>query len=67
MEVCEIEFKGRRKETYSNPRKIAIQEDDYVLVEVERGVHIGRVSEVRKSELSSQNLRLIVRSGTPED
>ena len=56
-----------RKETYSNPRKKAIQEGDYVLVEVERGEHIGRVSKVRKSELSSQNLRSIVRSDIPED
>ena len=67
MEVCEIEFKGRRKETYSNSRKLALREGDFVIVEVDRGEHIGRVSEVRETERSSQDIRSIVRSGTSDD
>ena len=67
MEVCEIEFKGRRKATYTNPRNITLHEGDYVIVEVERGEHIGRVCEVHKGDHPTQDAHTILRPGTTED
>ncbi|MBT5873349.1 MAG: hypothetical protein HOH43_08010 [Candidatus Latescibacteria bacterium] len=67
MEICEIEFKGRRKETYINSRNVPVLTGDYVIVEVERGEHIGRVSEVRNGERPSEAKHTILREGTAAD
>jgi len=43
-DVLEIEFKGRRKEYFSNPLDFPFRLNDPVIVEAERGCDLGRVS-----------------------
>lgn len=68
MTVYDIEFKGRRRVAYCNTPNIPVNEGDYVIVEVERGEHIGRVAQTRHEDPPQSNgLPTILRAGTPED
>src|SRR6185503_10707401 len=42
-EVIEVVFKGRRRAYYANPRELPVREQDYVVVQAERGEDLGRV------------------------
>ncbi|MBL7190699.1 hypothetical protein ISS30_03305 [bacterium] len=53
FEVIEVEFRGGRKEYYRNPMQFPFQPDDVVLVEVEKGEHICRVSRLVSAEEAS--------------
>jgi cell fate regulator YaaT (PSP1 superfamily) len=44
LEVLEIEFKGRRKEYAMNPQQFPFVVGDPAIVEVERGLDLGKVS-----------------------
>lgn len=67
MEIYEIEFKGRRKEPYLNAMKVPIQVGDYVIVEMERGEHIGKVALKHEVPEPAQALRPILRLSSTED
>jgi len=42
-EYVEVEFKGRKRETFRNPLEFPFKEGDMVVVEVEKGEHMGRI------------------------
>lgn len=64
MEIFDIEFKGRRRTPYRNPQHVPVHPNDYVIVEVERGEHIGRVSRVFETETEDPEMLSILRTGT---
>lgn len=69
-EVVEVVFKGRRRAYYANPRELPVREDDYVVVQAERGEDLGRVHHtsewVKRSEFHGQ-LRQVLRPARAED
>lgn len=40
--VCEIEFKGSRRDYFACPETIVLKPWDYIIVQADRGEHIGR-------------------------
>ena len=64
MEIFDIEFKGRRRTSYQNPQHLPVQPGDYVIVEVERGEHIGRVARIFEGEAEDPEMLSILRTGT---
>ncbi|HUT62702.1 MAG TPA: regulatory iron-sulfur-containing complex subunit RicT [Anaerolineae bacterium] len=42
--VYEVEFKGSRKDYYGSPDNISIKVSEYVIVQADRGEHIGHVT-----------------------
>jgi cell fate regulator YaaT (PSP1 superfamily) len=69
-EVIEVVFKGRRRAYYANPRELPVRQNDYVVVQAERGEDLGRVHHtsewVKRSEFHGQ-LRQVVRTARAED
>ena len=69
-EVIEVVFKGRRRAYYANPRELPVREDDYVVVQAERGEDLGRVHHtsewVKRADFHSQ-LRQVLRAAGAED
>lgn len=69
-EVIEVVFKGRRRAYYANPRELPVREDDYVVVQAERGEDLGRVHHtsewVKRSDFHGQ-LRQVLRAAGAED
>ncbi|MGB7062864.1 MAG: regulatory iron-sulfur-containing complex subunit RicT [Candidatus Zixiibacteriota bacterium] len=64
-----VEFKGSRKEYFSNPDCLSIRPNHYVIVQAERGEGMGKVTkkvpaQMAKSEKKPQR---ILRLATPED
>jgi len=43
-EIYLVEFKGSRKEYFSNPDCLSIRPNEFVIVQAERGEDIGKVS-----------------------
>jgi len=37
-ELIEVVFNGRRREYFTNPREIPVQEGDWVIVQADRGI-----------------------------
>ena len=69
-ELIEVVFKGRRREYFSNPREIPVQEGDWVIVQADRGIDLGKVhhtSEWVKREATPAKLRELLRPAQPED
>ncbi|HET9252765.1 MAG TPA: stage 0 sporulation family protein [Candidatus Eisenbacteria bacterium] len=69
-EVIEVVFKGRRRAYYANPRELPVREDDYVVVQAERGEDLGRVhhtSEWVKRPEFHGHLRQVLRAARAED
>jgi cell fate regulator YaaT (PSP1 superfamily) len=68
-EIYLVEFKGSRKDYFTNPDCLSIRSNDYVIVQAERGEDMGRVTKkviaaLTKPERRSQK---ILRLATPED
>ncbi|HMI30404.1 MAG TPA: regulatory iron-sulfur-containing complex subunit RicT [Candidatus Limnocylindrales bacterium] len=69
-ELIEVVFKGRRREYFTNPREIPVREGDWVLVQADRGIDLGKVhhtSEWVKREDAPAKLRELLRPAQPED
>jgi len=69
-ELVEVTFKGRRREYFANPREIPLHEGDFIIVEAERGVDLGRVhhtGEWVKREATPATLHEVLRAAQPED
>jgi len=69
-ELIEVVFKGRRREYFTNPREIPVQEGDWVVVQADRGIDLGKVhhtSEWVKREDAPGKLRELLRPAQPED
>ena len=69
-EWIEVVFKGRRREYFTNPREIPVHEGDWVMVQADRGIDLGRVhhtTEWVKREEGPGKLREVLRIAQPED
>jgi len=69
-ELIEVVFKGRRREYFTNPREIPVREGDWVIVQADRGIDLGKVhhtSEWVKREDAPAKLREMLRPAQPED
>jgi len=69
-ELVEVVFKGRRREYFTNPREIPVHEGDWVIVQADRGIDLGKVhhtTEWVKREDAPGKLREILRIAQPED
>lgn len=69
-ELIEVIFKGRRREYFMNPREIPVQEGDWVIVQADRGIDLGKVhhtSEWVKREDAPAKLRELLRPAQAED
>lgn len=69
-ELVEVAFKGRRREYFSNPREIPVNDGDWVIVQADRGIDLGRVhhtTEWVKRESVPGKLREILRTAQAED
>lgn len=69
-ELIEVVFKGRRREYFSNPRELPVEERDWVIVQADRGIDLGRVhhtSEWVNREVAPGKLREVLRPAQPED
>jgi cell fate regulator YaaT (PSP1 superfamily) len=69
-ELIEVVFKGRRREYFTNPREIPVQHGDWVIVQADRGIDLGKVhhtSEWVKREDAPGKLRELLRQAQPED
>src|SRR6267142_4124421 len=68
-ELIEVVFKGRRREYFTNPREIPVQHGDWVIVQADRGIDLGKVhhtSEWVKRDAPAK-LRELLRPAQPED
>ncbi len=69
-ELLEVVFKGRRREYFTNPREIPVLEGEWVIVQADRGIDLGKVhhtSEWVKREAVPGKLRELLRPAQPED
>ena len=69
-ELVEVAFKGRRREYFTNPREIPVNDGDWVVVQADRGIDLGRVhhtTEWVKRENVPGKLREILRTAQAED
>ena len=69
-DLIEVVFKGRRREYFTNPREIPVRDGDWVIVQADRGIDLGKVhhtSEWVKREDAPAKLRELLRPAQPED
>jgi len=69
-ELIEVVFKGRRREYFTNPREIPVREGDWVIVQADRGIDLGKVhhtSEWVKRDDAPAKLREMLRPAQTED
>lgn len=64
-----VEFKGSRKEYFTNPDCLSIKPNDFVVVQAERGEDMGKVVKKIPPEMIrlEKKLQKILRLATPED
>jgi cell fate regulator YaaT (PSP1 superfamily) len=69
VEIYLVEFKGSRKEYFTNPECLSIKSNDYVIVQAERGEDMGRVTKKTTDEMVKPEKKLlrILRLATKED
>lgn len=70
FEFIEVEFKGRRRDAFRNPMEFPFKEGDLVVVEVEKGEHIGKISflGLRKDQFDDDSIHYnVLRKARPED
>jgi len=69
-DLIEVVFKGRRREYFTNPRELPVHEGDWVIVQADRGIDLGKVhhtTEWVKREDAPGKLRELLRPAQPED
>jgi len=69
-QIAHIGFRGKRLEAFRNENGLDLRPGDFVIVEAERGVDLGRVATCDGCELKrrrNQPLRRIQRHATPEE
>jgi len=64
-----VEFKGSRKDYFSNPDCLSIKPGDYAIVQAERGEDMGRVTKKVPAQMAKpeKKTQRILRLATPED
>ncbi len=69
-EIIEIEFKGNKRVPYFNPKEIKVKPGDYVIVEADKGIDLGRVTKIGRL-VALTNIRgvpkNIIRKAVAED
>jgi len=67
--VYEIEFKGSRREYYVSPDNLDVKESEHVIVQADRGEHIGRVNRFGPRTLfpNAKELKSIIRHASYTD
>jgi len=67
--VHEIEFKGSRREYFVSPDNLSLSTDDYVIVQADRGEHIGRINRIGPRSLFPQtkDVKSIIRHASYTD
>ncbi len=67
--VYEIEFKGSRREYYVSPENLGVKESEFVIVQADRGEHIGRVNRFGPRSLfpNAKELKSIIRHASYTD
>jgi cell fate regulator YaaT (PSP1 superfamily) len=69
-EILEIEFKGNKRVPYFNPKGIKVKPGDYVIVEADKGIDLGRVSKMGRLVALTQikgEPKSIIRKAVPSD
>lgn len=69
-EILEIEFKGNKRVPYFNPKAIKVKPGDYVIVEADKGIDLGRVSKIGRLVALTQikgEPKNIIRKAVPSD
>jgi len=68
-EIYLVEFKGSRKEYFSNPDCLSIRPNEFVIVQAERGEDMGKVTKRIPAEMTKvgRKLQKILRLATQED
>ncbi len=69
VKVYEVEFKGGRRDYFLSPDRIPVKPMDYVIVQADRGEHIGRfIRYLEKSMFqSTKDMKSILRRSTYTD
>ncbi|UCB52089.1 MAG: hypothetical protein JSV10_08885 [Candidatus Zixiibacteriota bacterium] len=69
VDIYLVEFKGSRKEYFSNPDCLSIRPGDYAIVQAERGEDMGRVTKKVPAQMAKLEKKphRILRLATPED
>ncbi|MCD6308139.1 MAG: hypothetical protein J7M24_04000, partial [Candidatus Latescibacteria bacterium] len=67
--VYEVEFKGSRREYYVSPDNLDVKESEHVIVQADRGEHIGRVNRFGQRKLfpNAKELKSIIRHASYTD
>ncbi len=67
--VFEVEFKGSRKDYYVSPENLSLKIDDHVIVQADRGEHIGRIHRMGPRSIFPQarELKSIIRLASYTD
>ena len=67
--VHEIEFKGGRREYFVSPDKLSLSPEDYVIVQADRGEHIGKINRIGPRTLFPQakDIKSIIRHASYTD
>ena len=68
-EIYLVEFKGSRKEYFSNPDCLSIKPGDYAMVQAERGEDMGKVTKKVPAQMAKPEKKphRILRLATPEE
>ncbi len=69
-EILEIEFKGSKRVPYFNPKAIKVKPGDYVIVEADKGIDLGRVNKIGRLVALIQikgKPKNVIRKAAPED
>lgn len=66
MQIVGIKFKEDGK-VYNFASEIELQKKDKVIVETERGIQLGIVSNIETKEINNKNLKLVISKASNED
>ncbi|RMH76510.1 MAG: hypothetical protein D6681_21505, partial [Calditrichaeota bacterium] len=70
VDIVEVAFKAGRIGIYANPQGVPIQPEDYVIVEADKGIDLGKVTrtgQVFHETMLDEDMKNVVRQATPFD
>jgi cell fate regulator YaaT (PSP1 superfamily) len=67
--IYELEFKGSRKDYYASPDNLTVKPSEYVIVQADRGEHIGRVNRIGPRSIfpHAKELKSLIRHASYTD
>lgn len=69
-EIVELKFRGERRELFLNDQQLSLQVGDYVVVEADKGIDLGKVnhlSSLKLKDIENSELKKVVRKSTYAD